>query len=197
MVAMVINVFWLADKSSYQKPLGRFYYAIVEMFIRWYCTSLKFLVPIRNPRWLPLQDFCAIGPYGKMNNSFIRNNKMIEHKLYMNGHWMVPYKVGNFYVDLKSKKAANAGLWQSIDYYTIGKWINVFSLELKAWLNSNCTWFAYGHWMVPYKVGIFYMDWQYNICDQVCQWFSPGTPVHHHITELLLKVVLNIITLTL
>jgi hypothetical protein len=47
----------------------------------------------------------------------------------------------------------------------------------------------------------------WNICDKVCQWlatgqcFSPGTPVsstnktyHHDITEILLKVALNIIT---
>ena len=50
----------------------------------------------------------------------------------------------------------------------------------------------------------------YAISDKVCQWlatgwwFSPGTPVsftiktdHHFITEILLKVVLNTITLTL
>jgi hypothetical protein len=49
-----------------------------------------------------------------------------------------------------------------------------------------------------------------TLCDKVCQylaagrWFSPGTPVsstnktdRHNITEILLKVVLNTITLTL
>jgi hypothetical protein len=49
-----------------------------------------------------------------------------------------------------------------------------------------------------------------TLCDEVCQglaagrWFSPGTLVsstnktdHHDITEILLKVVLNTITLTL
>ena len=48
------------------------------------------------------------------------------------------------------------------------------------------------------------------VCDKVCQWlvadrwFSPGTPVsstfttdHHYIIEILLKVVLNTIALTL
>ena len=48
------------------------------------------------------------------------------------------------------------------------------------------------------------------LCDKVCQglaaglWFSPGTPVtstnkndYHSITEILLKVVLNTINLTL
>ena len=59
----------------------------------------------------------------------------------------------------------------------------------------------------PFKA----MCTKYNtLCDKVCQWlatgrwFSPGTPDsssdktdRHHITELLLKVVLNTITLIL
>ena len=43
-----------------------------------------------------------------------------------------------------------------------------------------------------------------SLCDQDCQWFSLGNPVSstnktdcHDITEILLKVVLNTITLTL
>ena len=43
-----------------------------------------------------------------------------------------------------------------------------------------------------------------TICDNVCQWFSLDTPVsstnktnHHDTTEILLKVTLNTITLTL
>jgi hypothetical protein len=43
-----------------------------------------------------------------------------------------------------------------------------------------------------------------TLCDKVCHWFSPGTPVSsanktecHDITEILLKVVLNTRTLTL
>jgi hypothetical protein len=42
------------------------------------------------------------------------------------------------------------------------------------------------------------------LCDNVCQWFSPGTSVsstketdRHNIAEILLQVALNIITLTL
>ena len=42
-----------------------------------------------------------------------------------------------------------------------------------------------------------------TLCDKICQWFSHGTPVsstnkidRHNITEILLKVVLNTITLT-
>jgi hypothetical protein len=41
------------------------------------------------------------------------------------------------------------------------------------------------------------------LCDKVCQWFSPGTPVSstnktdcHYITEILLKLALNTINQT-
>ena len=43
-----------------------------------------------------------------------------------------------------------------------------------------------------------------TLCDKICQWFSPGTPVSstnktycHDITEILLKVTVSTITLTL
>jgi len=43
-----------------------------------------------------------------------------------------------------------------------------------------------------------------SLCDKVCQWFSPGILVsstnktyRHEITEILVKVALNILTLTL
>jgi hypothetical protein len=56
----------------------------------------------------------------------------------------------------------------------------------------------------PAQVGVL----ETTLCDKVCQWlatgqFSPGTPVSstnkadcHDITEILLKVALNTITLT-
>ena len=62
-----------------------------------------------------------------------------------------------------------------------------------------------GVW-IPLKRGLL----DTTLCDEVCQWlatgrwFSPGTPVfstnktdHHDITEILLKVALNTITLIL
>jgi hypothetical protein len=65
---------------------------------------------------------------------------------------------------------------------------------------------AYHH----YRCGFESCSWQSVVdttfCDKVCQrqWFSPGTPVSstnktdcHDITEILLKVALNIITLTM
>jgi hypothetical protein len=54
--------------------------------------------------------------------------------------------------------------------------------------------------MYPLRRGVL----DTTLCDKVCQWFSPGTPVsstnktdHHGITEILLKVALNTITLIL
>ena len=54
--------------------------------------------------------------------------------------------------------------------------------------------------MYPVRRGVL----DTTLCDQVCQWFSPGPPVsstnktdRHGITEILLKVALNTITLTL
>lgn len=46
-----------------------------------------------------------------MNKSmFLETTKLIESKLNMNGHWMIPCKVGIFYVNLKSYVVTNAGL---------------------------------------------------------------------------------------
>ena len=83
--------------------------------------------------------------------------------------------------------------------WSYGSWINNYLCNqclspLKPWtiipLMARCTW--------------------YNLCDEVCQylatgwWFSPGTLVsstsntdRHYITEIWLKVPLNIITITL
>jgi len=54
--------------------------------------------------------------------------------------------------------------------------------------------------MYPLRRGVL----DTTLCDKVCQWFSPGTPVsstnktdRHGITEILLKVALITITLTL
>jgi hypothetical protein len=60
-----------------------------------------------------------------------------------------------------------------------------------------------------YRLGLCSTVLNTTLCDKVCQWiatgpwFSPGTPVSstnktncHDITEILLKVVLNTITLT-
>ena len=59
---------------------------------------------------------------------------MIEPKLYMNDHWMIPYKVVNFYVDQKCKMAATTGLIFYIGHY--GKMNNRVFLDHKL-ENSN------------------------------------------------------------
>ena len=49
---------------------------------------------------------------------------------------------------------------------------------------------------IPFRRGVLYT----TLCDKICQWFSPGTPVsstnktdRHNIAEILLKVALNTI----
>jgi hypothetical protein len=51
---------------------------------------------------------------------------------------------------------------------------------------------------IPLRRGVLYT----TLCDKICQWFSPGTPVsstnkvdRHDITEMLFKVALNTINL--
>jgi hypothetical protein len=68
---------WLIfQKSTSQKPLGRFDYDIVDMFITWSCTSFKFSVLIKK-------QYINIWLYGKMNVSFsFDTTNMIELKQY-------------------------------------------------------------------------------------------------------------------
>jgi hypothetical protein len=69
---------------------------------------------------------------------------------------------------------------------------------------------AYHHCSSEFEFSLMRGVLNTTLCDKGCQWlvtgrwFSPGTPVfftnktdHHHITEILLKKALNIITLTL
>ena len=89
-----------------------------------------------------------------------------------------------------------------------------------------CFWYWWNCWPSPFKWSFHNIRWldlivkrngkaqasvlDTPLCHKVCQWiavgrwFSPGTPVsstnrtaHHDITEILLKVALNIIALTL
>ena len=47
---------------------------------------------------------------GKCSNAFFsETTNMIKAKLYMNAHWIVIYKIDNFYTDSKSKMAATTG----------------------------------------------------------------------------------------
>ena len=83
---------WLKfQRKLPKKSLGRFdFYYIVGMFIRCFCTSFEFSVPIEDTRSLHPQFFVVffyIEPYGKMNKSyFLETTNMIASKFYMNGH---------------------------------------------------------------------------------------------------------------
>lgn len=44
----------------------------------------------KSPRWPSEQD---IGPYGEMIFSSSKTKKLIESKLYLNNHWMIPYTI--------------------------------------------------------------------------------------------------------
>ena len=96
---------------------------------------------------------------------------------------------------------------------------NISSISATSWCYKGLLWsWSYGSWIYNYLYNQCLsplMLWvrtlfmarctRYNIiCDQVCQWleicqwFSPGTPVsftnktdHHDITKILLKVALN------
>jgi hypothetical protein len=74
---------WLKFQKSYsQKPLGRFNYDIVEMFIMWACTSLLFLELIKKTKMGDTLVF-NIGHYGEMNKKkFLETTNMIDY-------WMV------------------------------------------------------------------------------------------------------------
>lgn len=58
----------------------------------------------------------AIGHYKKTKNKISETRNITEHKLYilyMNNHWMLPYKIKNVRVNQKSKMVATTGqIWQ-------------------------------------------------------------------------------------
>jgi hypothetical protein len=73
---------------------------------------------------------------------------------------------------------------------------------------TTCAISAYHHYSCEFESHSWRGVLETTLCDQVCQllvagrWFSPGTLVsstnktdHHNITEILLKVVLNTITI--
>lgn len=78
----------------------------------WFYIKCLLFMTIRNPRWHLPQD-----SYKKTKNNKISETRNItEHKLYilyMNNHWMLPYKIKNVRVNQKSKMVATTGqIWQ-------------------------------------------------------------------------------------
>ena len=58
----------------------------------------------------------TLDPMGKCSNAFFsETTNIIKAKLYMNVHWMVPYKLYVFCSDMKFKMAAMAGLSLTLD----------------------------------------------------------------------------------
>jgi hypothetical protein len=58
----------------------------------------------------------TLDPMGKCSNAFFsETTNMIKAKLYMNGHWMVLYKLEFFCSDIKWKMAATAELSLTLD----------------------------------------------------------------------------------
>jgi hypothetical protein len=65
---------------------------------------------------------------------------------------------------------------------------------------TNCTISANHHWSCEFEPCSWVGVLDTTLCDNVCQWFSPGTLVssgnktdRHDIVEILWKVALNII----
>jgi hypothetical protein len=60
---------WLKFQKSFQKPLDKYDFDIIGMFIKWSCTSFEFLVLIEKNKMAATTVF-NIGTLGKMNKSF-------------------------------------------------------------------------------------------------------------------------------
>lgn len=96
------------QKSSINKLLNQLKPNIVRMILARFFLSVVTLVLISQPRWPPWQELAStyddIGKW-KVVKTFLRNDEMIELKLYMNYYGIDPYKDGIFYVDQKTKMA--------------------------------------------------------------------------------------------
>lgn len=68
------------------------------------CYKVGMFMWIRNLRWIPMHELIySKGRYGIVNTMYkfiFDNTYLIEPKLYINGHWMVPYKVAFFNMNL-------------------------------------------------------------------------------------------------
>ena len=124
----------------------------------------------RNDHWMVLYKVCVfyvdrkskmattaghrltLDPIGKCSNAFFsETTNMIKAKLYMNGHWMVLYKLDVFCSDMKFKMAATTGLSLTLD--PMGKMFqNASSLKPLGQLKPNCPGMIIG------RSSVFYAD---------------------------------------
>ena len=79
----------------------------------------------------------TLDPMGKCSNAFSETTNIIKAKLYMNVHWMVPYKLYVFCSDMKFKMAATAGLSLTLDPME-KMFQNASSLKPLGQLKPNC-----------------------------------------------------------
>jgi hypothetical protein len=98
----------------------------------------------------------TLDPIGKCSNSFFsETTNIIKAKLYMNGHWMVLYKLYVFCSDMKFKMAATAGLSLTLD--PMGK-----NVSKRFFSETTCTVETKlprnDHWKVLYKLSVIYAD---------------------------------------
>ena len=98
------------QSASSLKPLGQLKPNCPGIIIWRSSKKFGFFMPIRNPRWLPLQVIVLTQDHmGKYRNIFFSEAiALIEPKLGIN-HWKVLYKLQVFYVDRNSKMTTTVG----------------------------------------------------------------------------------------
>ena len=100
---------------------------------------------------------------GKCSNAFFsETTNIIKAKLYMNVHWMVPYKFYVFCSDMKFKMAATAGLSLTLDLMggnVSKRFFSETTRTVETKLHRN------DHWKVLYKFYVFYADRKSKMAD--------------------------------
>ena len=98
----------------------------------------------------------TLEPLGKCSNAFFsETTNIIKAKLYMNVHWMVPYKLYVFCSDMKFKMAATAGLNLTLD--PMGKMFqNDSSLKPLGQLEPNCPEMIIGRFKCSLQIFFFF-----------------------------------------
>ena len=140
------------QNASSLKPLGQLKPNCPGMIIGRFSTNIFFYADRKSKMAATAIHRLTLDPMGKCSNAFFsETTNIIKAKLYMNVHWMVPYKLYVFCSDMKFKMAATAGLSLTLD--PMGKCSNAFFSEttniIKAKLYMNV------HWMVLYKLYVF------------------------------------------
>jgi hypothetical protein len=127
------------QNASSLKPLGQLKPNCPGMFIGRSSTKFLFFYADRKFKMATTAGHrLTLDPMGKCSNAFLsETTNMIKAKLYLNGHWMVLYKLYVFCSDMKFKMVATAGLSLTLD--PMGKMFqNASSLKPLGQLKPNC-----------------------------------------------------------